>query len=375
LGVEVTVFVDDSFGGSGGAGGEKNSRKIGGAAVSEQGRRGGKLRTRQRETGRKRTAGGDANIYRGKRSPADMAKEARERETDQGARSGTLDAGEEIFEPHAGIDDDRNGAERKKRKGCGDEREALADHDQGAVTGLDASVGEFFLPCGDLCGEFGKREGKIIDVARGGTAAGDFEGGGRGRGRSHEPEVAGDVGVGGGSDHRGAGLPMVRVEQRKTPRIGGVEKIRRRWEDAKVRAENSVIVERDEPPENRGLGAGGVAEADDFGGIGCERLWGGGLKGVGGYGDSATEKGGFFTSAGSGAGGTTSEEGQRGGEDEREGELSFHQRDWGKSVRLERRYGTKKGGLPREKHFIQRGGSVCELSELGAIGDERGFDG
>ena len=248
MGVKVTVFVDDAFGGSRGTRRKKNSREIGGAALNEQGGRGRKWCTRKRETGRKRTAGGDANIYRGERSPADMAKQARERETDQGARAGTLDAGEKIFEPHAGIDDDRNGAERKKCKGGGDEREALADQDQGAVTRLDASVGEFFLPCGDLSGEFGKRERKIINVARGGTAAGDFEGGDRGRGRSHEPEVAGDVGVGGGCDHRGAGLPMARVEQRKTPRMSGVEKIRRRWDDAKIRPESSVIVERDEPP-------------------------------------------------------------------------------------------------------------------------------
>ena len=100
----------------------------------------------------------------------------------------------------------------------------MADHDQGAVTGLDASVGEFFLPRGDLGGEFGEREDEIINVARGRAAAGDFEGGGRGRGRSHEPEVAGDVGVGGGGYHRGAGLPMARVEQRKTPQGAGLRR-------------------------------------------------------------------------------------------------------------------------------------------------------
>ena len=45
---------------------------------------------------------------------------------------------------------------------------------------------------------------------------------------------------------------------------------------------------------------------------------------------------------------------------------------------MERRDRTKEGCLPREKHFIQRGGSVgelSELSELGAIGDQRRFDG
>jgi hypothetical protein len=36
--------------------------------------------------------------------------------------------------------------------------------------------------------------------------------------------VAGDVGVGGGGDHRGAGLPMARVEQRKTPRGAGLRR-------------------------------------------------------------------------------------------------------------------------------------------------------
>ena len=89
-------------------------------------------------------------------------------------------------------------------------------------------------------------------------------------------------------------------------------------------------MERDEAPENRGLGAGGVAEADDFGGVGRERLRGGGLKRVGGDGDSATEHGRFFAATRRGAGGTTREEGQRGGQDECEGELSFHQRGWGK---------------------------------------------
>ena len=180
-----------------------------------------------------------------------------------------------------------------------------------------------------LGGEFGERENEIVDVARGGAAARDFEGGGRGRGRSHEPEVAGDIGVGGGCDHRGADLPMPRMEQRKTPRMGGVaERSTRRG------ARNSIIVERDEAPKNRSLGARGIAEADNFSGVDRGGLWGGWLKGVGRNRDRATEQGSFFTAAGGGAGGTTSEKGQRGGEDECEGELSFHQQDWSRSVRL-----------------------------------------
>ena len=111
LGVEVTVFVDDAFGGSRGTRSKKNSRKIGGAAVNERSRRGRKSRTGKRETRRKGTAGGHANFHRGKRSPADVAKEARERQADKRAGTRTLDAGEEIFEPHAGINDDRNGTD------------------------------------------------------------------------------------------------------------------------------------------------------------------------------------------------------------------------------------------------------------------------
>jgi len=162
---------------------------------------------------------------------------------------------------------------------------------------------------------------------------------------------------------------MARVEQRKTPRMSGVlGKATRRS------AESLVIVKRDEAPENRGLGAGGIAEAHDFGGVDRGRLWGGRLEGVGGDGDGTAQQGGFFAATRGRASGTAGEEGQRSNEDEGEGELSFHQQDWGKSVSFKRWNRTKKGGLPREKHFIQRRRGVRELGELGTIGNQRGFD-
>ena len=46
-----------------------------------------------------------------------------------------------------------------------------------------------------------------------------------------------------------------------------------------------------------------------------------------------------------------------------------------RSVGLERWDRTKEGGLPREKHVVERSGGVGKLGELSAIGDERGFDG
>lgn len=159
------------------------------------------------------------------------------------------------------------------------------------------------------------------------------------------------------------------MEQRKTPRVSGVK-----GRPTRCTAINSVIVERDEAPENRGLSTRGVAEANNLGGVDRGGLWGWGLKGIGRHGDSATEQGGFFTAARGGASGTTSEERQHDREDKREGKLSFHQRCWGKSIGFKGGYRTKKGGLPRQKHFIQCGRSVGQLGELGAIGNKRGVN-
>ncbi len=151
-----------------------------------------------------------------------MAEHAGEWDADErgGARAG--DAGEEVFQAHAGVDDDGHRAEGKQGEGGGDERQALAHHEERAVTGPDAGGGKAGLPRGDLGGEFGESEREVIDVAGGGAAAGDFEGGCRGLRGGHEPEVAGDIGVGGRSGHGAAGLRMAVVGQRKTPRWGGV---------------------------------------------------------------------------------------------------------------------------------------------------------
>jgi len=74
------------------------------------------------------------------------------------------------------------------------------------------------------------------------------------------------------------------MEQRKTPRVSGVE-----GRPTRRNAKNSIIVECDEAPENRGLSAGGVAEANNLGGVDRGGLWGWGLKGISRHGDSATE--------------------------------------------------------------------------------------
>ena len=66
------------------------------------------------------------------------ADELGERDAEQHPGPGAGHAGEEVAQAHAGIDHHRHGAELEKRKGRGDERQALPHHDERAIAGAHA---------------------------------------------------------------------------------------------------------------------------------------------------------------------------------------------------------------------------------------------
>jgi len=139
---------------------------------------------------------------------------------------GARDAGEEVLSAHAGIDDDRDGAEPEERKDGGDERQTLAHHHEGAVAASDAGGGEAGTPGADLNVELREAEREVINRPGGGAAAGNLEGGRGGPGGGHEREMTRDVGVGGGRRHDAKGSRKDAEAQRKTrrqattPRLG-----------------------------------------------------------------------------------------------------------------------------------------------------------
>ena len=135
------------------------------------------------------------------------------------------------------------------------------------------------------------------------------------KGESNEIDTifAGGIAVGvdgGGSGHGAAGLGLDVEGQRKTPRAAGLSLAgakgmkKARWGHRAYPTNlGSVIVQGNEAPEQSGLGAGGVALADEFGGVDGGSGRGGRLEGIGGNGDGAAEEGGFLAAAWGRAGG------------------------------------------------------------------------
>ena len=80
-----------------------------------------------------------------------------------------------------------------------------------------------------------------------------------------------------------------------------------------------IILEGDEAPEERGLGAGGVALADEFGRIDRYGGGGGGLERIGGDSEGPAEERGFFAAGRRGAGGATGAKQHRGCEQNQSG--------------------------------------------------------
>ena len=126
------------------------------------------------EAGGEGAAGGDADGDGGEGRAEETADDLRERDADEGAGARARDAGEESFQAHPRVDDHGHCANFEEREGGGDERQALADHLEGAVAALDAGGVEARLPRGDFGVEFGEGEGKIVDVARARATARDF---------------------------------------------------------------------------------------------------------------------------------------------------------------------------------------------------------
>ncbi len=69
-----------------------------------------------------------------------MADEARGRNADEGAGARARNAGEEVFQAHARVDDNGDGAEAEECERGGDEREALAHQDERAIAALNAAT-------------------------------------------------------------------------------------------------------------------------------------------------------------------------------------------------------------------------------------------
>ena len=108
--------------------------------------------------------------------------------------------------------------------------------------------------------------------------------------------------------------------QRKTPRVAGLDECRG-WNKSPMGTSGftSIIVEGDEAPKERGLGAGGVPLADEFGGVDRYGGGGGGLERIGGDGESPAEERGFFAARRRGAGGATGAKQHRGCEQNQSG--------------------------------------------------------
>ena len=129
-----------------------------------------------------------------------MAHDLREGDAEQDAGLGAGDAGEEVLPAHAGVDDDRHGAEFEQGEGGGDERQALAHHHEHAVTGAHALAGEMGDPGIHFGVEFAEREREVVDAAIGRPAPGNLDRGCVRLAGRHQGQVPGDVG---GLAHRG----------------------------------------------------------------------------------------------------------------------------------------------------------------------------
>jgi hypothetical protein len=104
-----------------------------------------------------------------------MAHHLRQRDAEEGAGLRARDAGEKVFPSHAGIDDHGHRAELEEGESGGDQRQALAHHDQHAVAWADAARGEFRGPRIHFLIEFVEREREIVDPSVGGPSPRHFD--------------------------------------------------------------------------------------------------------------------------------------------------------------------------------------------------------
>src|SRR6478735_1927408 len=73
--------------------------------------------------------------FHGLECPAkNLAHHWRERDAEEDPRFRASNASEEVFPAHARVDDDRHGAELEQREHGGDQRQALTNHDQDAIS-------------------------------------------------------------------------------------------------------------------------------------------------------------------------------------------------------------------------------------------------
>ena len=220
LGVEHAVLITDSFGRTGRTAGEKDRRKIGGRtvchfrltifdfrlAIGYLRLAIGYFRLPRQPPCDHGTGDGYPDLHAAERGPKDAANELGERDAEQDARPRARHAGKEVAQPHARIDDHRNGAEFEQRKCRGDQRQSLPDHDERPVPPSHAAGGEMRAPCIDLRIELGIGQCQVIDAARGGPAARDFHRGMPGLARGHQRQMTRDVGGVGGHAHQAPAL-------------------------------------------------------------------------------------------------------------------------------------------------------------------------
>ena len=114
---------------------------------------------------RHRPAGADPHLDAAKRWAKDPANQLGKRDSEQDARPGSRDAGQKVAQPHARIDHHGNRARLEQREYGGDQRQALADHDECPVPGTHAAVGEMRAPGGDLRVEFSEGQRQVVDLA------------------------------------------------------------------------------------------------------------------------------------------------------------------------------------------------------------------
>ncbi len=123
-----------------------------------------------------------------------MAEQLREGNAEEHAGLRTGHTGQEVFPPHAWIDDHRYGAEFEECESGGNERQSLPDHDEHAIAATNATVCQFVYPRIDFLIQLGERERQVVDCAGRGSAAGNLD---RCLIRltcSHQRQMAGDVG-------------------------------------------------------------------------------------------------------------------------------------------------------------------------------------
>lgn len=123
-----------------------------------------------------------------------MAHQLRERDAEEHARLRAGDAREEIFPPHAGIDDHGHGAELEEREGRGDERQSLPHHHEDTVALPHPLPPEQLHPGVDLGVELAEGQREVIDASVTGASARDLDRRPVGLACRHERQVSGNIG-------------------------------------------------------------------------------------------------------------------------------------------------------------------------------------